>query len=620
MLKLRNIFLPLLMLAFFASSAIATDFDTVEQALSPASKSFWPLRDANGATSLADLNGNHTITAGNFSNITLGATGILTNDAETSATFASGLFKTAGSADWNIGTGDFTVFWAQKIASAPGSLSVVFSWPNSSGWIGISTAGKLENQMLNAGTAIGANSVCDNATHFIVVKRVSGVMTVKIDNATDATLGGASTTALGDATNPFVFGALDSGADFAVPSAKFEKVGVLLRGTTDAEDTSLYNASITGATSTINIPVTDANWFHSPYTTWSDGAGSLQANNVKGSSTIAAYVTQGAYGHVKVSATGNVALDVDVSRLVTAGVGSTHYPIVSYSLDGGAWTDVQLTSSSTAVDALVAGSVATHDLRYRYKADWQGTDKWTGIGSPAIPADALVVTNLTVDTGASTVALTNRPKRAIFYGDSITDGLMAANNSGLPGGNDACTFNFTTQIASALNAEFGVFGHGGTGYEVASGSAGAPNFPSSWNLQFSGASLLTSGTFTVQPDYIFVFHGTNGSTSQADVAGIITSLRTAAPSAKIFFVYPPTSTNANAATDAAIAAASADKSLFELKPAQSIYDTADGTHLTYTGEVDYGPRVIQLMQAAIGGSGGGNSSGTIIGGRIGIGL
>lgn len=599
------------------------DFDTTVAALSPLPEAFWNLNDSSGATTIVDVEGNHTVTAGNYSGILQGATGILVNDTKKSATFAGPCKMHAdpsGSAAWNTGTGgDITIFFAFKIASPPASTQVFFAWPDGGGWAGINSSGKIVNNFCNGSGAVGTNNVCNNALHFLVVKRSSGSITFKIDNTVDAALStSGDTTNITGTTSGFIFGALDPGADFPL-TGSVEKIGILKRATTGTEDTNLYNATQTGSTSSITIPVTDSNWFHSPLNTWSDGVGSMQANHVFGSSTVAAMIATGAYGHVKVGPTANISLLVDVSRTSGAGANSANYPILSISLDNGTWTDFQLASAQTSVAILSGGTSATHDVRYRLKAIGGLVEKWTPSGSPAIPPAWPVITGLQVDTGCATTSITTRPKIAVWEGDSTEEGNLALINSGSGSAlnSDATSCHWIRLICEkVLNAEYCQRGYGGTGYASAAGSSGVPAYNSNAQYFFGTVSKLDgSSHYLIQPDYYIIQHGINGTTLQSDVATAITNARSRAPNAYILIALPPTSTNANTAILAAVAAAG-DAKVILISTDQSVGGdtslTEDGTHpIMPFGQAQIAMDMAPKIRAAIGNAGTGPNSTTL---------
>ena len=369
--------------------------------------------------------------------------------------------------------------------------------------------------------------------------------------------------------------------------------------------------SASAAPTTTTIAVTDANWLHTPFNTYGDGTGAFGANNIPGGSTIQAIVaTGGTPDSVTLSSTGNITLGVDVSRLVSASVAAGNYPIVSTSLDHGQWVDNQLTPTSTGIVVLSSGTVAQHTLQYVYKAGYcpatgSGPSKWTPAGTPPVPPWAIAVTGLTVDAGCTTVGQA-APAGGIdlVHGDSITEGLRAINASDAVTGNDGLD-NYPSIIASTYNSQLGQLGYGATGYEQA-GQSGVPGFGSSSGLYFSGASRLdANGHYQPQPTRIWIAHGSNGTTTQSDVATAITTARSRAPSARINVCVPPGGF-ARAAITAAVAACGDSNvklidagTTFQLQLDGSTFPTAtnkasDGLHPLVPTHGKYGALLVML--------------------------
>ena len=127
---------------------------------------------------------------------------------------------------------------------------------------------------------------------------------------------------------------------------------------------------------------------------------------------------------------------------------------------------------------------------------------------------------MVLDAGAVTVAPALRPKRALLFGDSITEGVAAqchhASDCTLPPKAEDLCGNAATKIsvpavAAALDAEFLQVGFGGLGWVVGGGGGVAPFFTpgnpakSSWDRVWSGAPPRKFAGL----DYIFVLHATN---------------------------------------------------------------------------------------------------------------
>lgn len=178
---------------------------------------------------------------------------------------------------------------------------------------------------------------------------------------------------------------------------------------------------------------------------------------------------------------GNLTAYFDVSTVVGS-------PVVAWSVGGSAFTRVTLSQSSTP-QAISLGTVGT---------------------TLSLP--------------------TLRPKRALVFGDSSLEGAQSIGSYLTPDGQDA-TQCFGVLLGYRLNAEVGVIGFAGQGYEQG-GFGGVPALLSAWSSIYSGQSR--GGTF----DYIVVAHGINGATTASDVQSLLTALRSWQAGAEIFVAVP----------------------------------------------------------------------------------
>lgn len=176
-------------------------------------------------------------------------------------------------------------------------------------------------------------------------------------------------------------------------------------------------------------------------------------------------------------------------------------------------------------------SDATHTCKITYFA--RGTysnASWSG-------EQGLKITGFSV-TGASPalIAITPKTKKAVFFGDSITEGL--ASGVGINNGTISSSYSgYAPRIAEALNSEYGQVGWGTQGWGYG-GAGNIPTFINSWNFLYSGVSRDISSA-----DYIFVNQGTNDSLnnnppSTSTIQNWITSVRAVNPAAWIFVIVP----------------------------------------------------------------------------------
>lgn len=581
------------------------------------------LGEAAAATVAADASGNGH--AGTASNITFGVADSDVGDAGKGATAATatGNITVAASSATAIGTGAFT--WTglvrvvtsitgTQVLTGSQAFPVAQSW-----WIGIS-GNKLTWDFGNASvgthaTGTGGPALNDGAEHLLAVRRAAtgGAVTLLVDGVADSAGAGTFTTAIGSATAGTGVLNFDNSS-----SQNFGAVGAVVKhaalfvGTalTDAQVNAIRTADTTAATAA--IPVTDPNWTHTPFNTFGNGGGTFAANNVPSGSTVAATLCEGGTpASVTVANTANLTLMLDMSRLATVGLAANKWPVVSFSVDGGPWADLQLVAGQTAYQIVNGGAVGTHTLQYRFKAAYSpsandGASKWTPTGSPAVPPFAVVVTGLVADAGAATVAQAAATSVDLFRGDSESEGLRQAGGTDAVASNDAA--NWTNAVAAAYGSAFGQLGYGGAGYE-ATGTGGVPPYPQSSGLYFAGVSRLDAGGhYQPVPSRVWLMLGTNGTTTQADVAAAIAAERSRAPSARVNVCVPPGGF-ARAAIAAAVAACGdANVKLLDAGAAFQVGLTAfvtggtaksfDGLHLNYTAGAAYAAALV----AAAGGA------------------
>jgi hypothetical protein len=284
--------------------------------------------------------------------------------------------------------------------------------------------------------------------------------------------------------------------------------------------TNPSSLTYTATAGAVSVTTSDANWKFSPYN-WADSSGSKVA------------VNGGAYCRLGFTGT-SISVGIDVSSLVSGGVAAGWYPYLRYSVDNGALTDIQLTSSTNAlaVSGLSAGS---HTIEIVYHAGW-----WENIGGTApdrytTPVYCIKITGATIDAGASTVAPTWQSDSMIWFGDSISEGIRANNSTTQP----TCQAAYDSApmyLARALGCELGNVSFGGQNYNGSFNSI--PGLLTAYQYVYSGKSRLTGGVLNPAPKYVCIWHGANGNPAQADVQTAIGNMRTIAPTAQICVIVP----------------------------------------------------------------------------------
>jgi lysophospholipase L1-like esterase len=237
------------------------------------------------------------------------------------------------------------------------------------------------------------------------------------------------------------------------------------------------------------------------------------------------------------------------------------YMSLIYSVDNGPYKIVPVTTNSTDI-ALAEGlddgdaSPSNPHTLVLYIYNSLQINRWL---DPAVGGAALLVKGIALNTSAVTVPTLLRQKRAILFGDSITEGCAAqcqpdpschADKTKGELCTNAATKTWGPALAAALDAEFSQIGFGGQGW-VVGGGGGVPPFytpqndsRSSWNKIWRGAPRNFSNL-----DYVFVLHATNdgiqGQHGQAptDVAvsvhGWLRAVRAAVgPATHVFLTVP----------------------------------------------------------------------------------
>lgn len=135
-----------------------------------------------------------------------------------------------------------------------------------------------------------------------------------------------------------------------------------------------------------------------------------------------------------------------------------------------------------------------HTLQLQIYNSLQGANRWS---NPADGGAALVVKGLALDSGAKVHRPILLPRRAIFFGDSITEGVnaecrntpetVAEHGGGVagvpgdvpePGGDlsaNSATKTWGPTVAAAFGAEYSQIGFGSLGW-VVPGAGGVPAF------------------------------------------------------------------------------------------------------------------------------------------------
>jgi lysophospholipase L1-like esterase len=290
-------------------------------------------------------------------------------------------------------------------------------------------------------------------------------------------------------------------------------------------------------------------------------------------------------------------------------------PKLMWIVDNGVAQYAQLTDGASSLSlATSLNQYISHTLEvYLFGAN-ELQNRWGSSG--VSPTNVLRVKDITIDSGGSAAVYPLiRPKTMLFFGDSIVEGVRAAGTTTEPGdhGKSAPWF-----LGPALNAEYGVIGYGGTGWQ-STGSGNMPPLPTAWDKHSYGRARTFSNV-----DYLFVMLGYNAATAQSDVQNWLPLARAAVgPSTWIFIVMAPSnrySSVQKAAVDAYNTANPADTrtvwlsyadrvdtSIFDVTSWTANYATTDGVHPLEWANGMIANFIAIKAQEAMGGSGGSGS-------------
>ncbi len=221
-------------------------------------------------------------------------------------------------------------------------------------------------------------------------------------------------------------------------------------------------------------------------------------------------------------------------------------PVIDYSVDDGAFTTVQLSRTGKVYLLPLAHALEAdkqHHVEVYFRAASLASDRWTQA------THHLRIAGIQLDAGGKLVPTPLRAKRAIAFGDSITEGVNVEGTvpyySNLLMNNARGTW--FPIVCAALNCEYGQLGTGGQG--MVTTTMQIPPLPQTWDQYERGSSRLTNGRLDPAPDYIFCEMGTNdfeeknGKRTHLDITAAylawLVAVRRSAPHAKIFCITPP---------------------------------------------------------------------------------
>lgn len=260
----------------------------------------------------------------------------------------------------------------------------------------------------------------------------------------------------------------------------------------------------------------DANIFYSPYN-WVKAPSSCRSSY------------SGAYFRVLFNGTAPT-LNFDTS-VVGAG------PLTQLVIDVDRSTKQRVELAPSIVVTMPSGA-GTGDTKYHLLEVYvESMNSTQGRWHNGPPVSVCLVSIVLQDATKVLLPTRQRTKRAIIYGDSMTEGLRSLALNGVPSEVDrnSAIQGFALEVGRLLDAEIGVIGVGALGFTTG-GAGGVPTFPNSWNLQF----LNTPRDFSTPPDYCLWVHGYNDNTTDIVSVGIATlNAQLAAMPGTKFFIFRP---------------------------------------------------------------------------------
>jgi hypothetical protein len=280
--------------------------------------------------------------------------------------------------------------------SASGTIRIAFSFGVS--WFGILANNHFGGDWGGFGSVDSGITINNGGQHHVAAVFTATSLKLYVDGVLGSTtsgsflLPGASVGNLGRFSGSAGFawssGTVDEFAVFNIAkySSTFTPPTSAYTGS-EANLIALYHLQSDGTDSAVvvTVPFTNTNVFCSPFTWYSDGAGSMLANNVKGSSTFVQSNMPGAY--IKTTFTGGSArLTIDTS-MITSGI----KPILRWSIDNGDYQSYQLVAADTQVVLAYGLGAGNHTLFfYIQDTDWT-VDRWS------TPIQSIKLTALVLD-------------------------------------------------------------------------------------------------------------------------------------------------------------------------------------------------------------------------------
>ena len=352
------------------------------------------------------------------------------------------------------------------------------------------------------------------------------------------------------------------------------------------------------ATGIAAIPVDNSNLFWSPYS-WDV----LNAGDFSVATKSIQTNLSGSY--LKFKFTGSSLLKIGIDPSQYSGFAAPSLPILMWSINNGPAQTAQLTGGTTEL-TLVTGlsTSSTHSVKFWVLGLTNSAgNRW---GSPGVsPTNIVRITWLFLDSGGSVSAYGSYEKRAIIYGDSITEGHRSLRNGNINSLGMGRSLGW--YIGESLGTEYTVAGFSGQDF----GTSSPPALSTTWNQYSDGRSR----SFSPAPDYVFSVMGSNNQASAAQVTSWITAVRAALGASTHIFVCVATSGTGSAAMISGVSAYAAANPtdrrahLIDVRPeipvaGMSVFGAAtyfaeDGLHLDEKTQALWAASVVAKVAAIV---------------------
>lgn len=302
---------------------------------------------------------------------------------------------------------------------------------------------------------------------------------------------------------------------------------------TISDSTGLYTANLSVNTSTA-IAMDNAALIYSPY------------NWVVTSGT-ASTVCSGAYFRTIFSGT-SVALATN-----TANNGAPYSQLWAR-IDNDSWIQLTLSAGNPVLSIATGLQNRNHLVEVIVKSTSETLTRWISTSSTMV-----TITGIVLDAGASVTAPARRTKNILVFGDSITEGVRAKNNTATndTDRNDVLG-DYSYALTTAVDAEVGIVGFGGSGINQ-SGSGGYPALTSAYNFISYGVAR----SFSPAPDLVVYLEGQNDSTNiTGGFETVVQGILAAAPYSK-HLLLSPLSQNRSSDIQAAVLALANPNVIFQ---------------------------------------------------------